>query len=472
MPQDEPRQAMTDTHHPKIAEFLDKERRQVWAVHRDTGEPFYLPEGQAETLRPYTQASLRCPYTTCEMPINTRGGSRRATFYHLKSPPHEDSRESEFHLAAKAMLAQWAGPRIPEGASVQEEQTVKDPPTRLLRRADVMVTGQSGRRVAYEVEYKAFAVDDWRRKQADYDTEKIPCTWLIGHTRISLARGPKNLPGLGETAVRVKDLATAIAADGHPLLVVNPVTRQVGTLAADPDFTKPYRGEGTLAWVAVEDLDDCDFEPRRGIVTPTMRRIDEHEAERQRKAAEQAERTRRYEEVRRARVEAEEARLRALWAAWEASPVFKAFQDRWGGAPPEIAVGVMVEPIRAVPVHWHGVLYEELVHGRAAGFDFKWRDVFRALDHHRIARSTRKYDVYRALDAYFEHLQRVGVIRIHRDPRRAVLMFSCTGLTLEQTRVEAARQREAERQRLERYERAAQSAREQRRRRFGSAQGQ
>jgi hypothetical protein len=437
-------------HGEAIRQFLNGESRQVWAVHRETDEPFFLPEGQAEALRAFTKSSLRCPHPDCTVTISTRGGSKRDHFFHVNSPPHETGRESEFHLASKAMLSAWLAPRLPEGATVREEETVKDPATHLLRRADVMVTGRSGRQVAYEVEYKSFAVEAWLAKQTDYGAKHIACAWLIGHSRVRLATGPSYLVGLGETAVRVPELAAAIARAGQPLLVINPVTRQIGTLAGDSGFTRPFTGAETLAWLAVERLEDCTFEARRGIVTPTMRRLDGFGAERQKRAAEEAEKARQIEAATRAQESFRERRKRTQKAAWQASPVFRAFQERWADVPPEIAADSLAsEYINADPAHWHGVLYEELLHGREQGCDFRWRDVFVALDKHGITRRRETNGVFRALAAYFQDLQRIGLVLVHRDPRKSVLLFSCTGRTLEQARAAVQAEHEAEQRRRE-----------------------
>ena len=277
----------------------------------------------------------------------------------------------------------------------------------------------------------------------------------VGHTRVRLAKGPDYIPGIGETAVRLPALAAEIAQGGYPLLVVNPATRQVGTLAGDPDFIRPYTGAETLAWMAVEPLDECAFEPRRGLVTPTMRRLDAHEAERRRQAAEEAERHRRREERARARQEALEARQQALVAAWEASKVYRTFLDRWGAVPPEIARDSPAsQSILAAPAHWHGVLYEELLHGQPSGHDFKWRNVFLALDRHRIKRADESRPVYEALTAYFDHLQRIGLVRVHKDLRKRILMFSCTGLTLEQARARIQEEQESARLRQDQQRQA------------------
>ncbi len=190
-----------------------------------------------------------------------------------------------------------------------------------------------------------------------------------------------------------------------------------------------------------------------------MRRLDAHEAERRRRAADEAERARQAEEAARARQEAQQARhevqqarWRALVATWEASKVYRIFMERWegGAVPPEIATDTPASQlIFAAPAHWHGVLYEELLHDRPPGHDFKWRDVFLALDRHRIKRAAEPQLVYGALDAYFKHLQQVGLVRVHRGRQQQILLFSRTGVTLEQARAAAQAEQEDARRRQE-----------------------
>lgn len=412
----------------RVAAFLNGESRQVWALRRETGAPFFLADGRAAELRDFTRSSLRCPHPDCTAEISTRGGSKRDHFLHVTKPTHETGRESEFHLAGKAMLAQWAATRIPEGASVREEHAVKDPETRSLRRADVMVTGRSGRQVAYEVEYKSYAIEAWQQKQADYDAQGIACAWLIGHTKVRLAGGSSKADGpdasaeADQAAVRLPELAAVIARAGHPVMVVNPVTRQIGTLAGSERFDERYRG-ASGAWVAIDDLEDCEFSPRGGIITPALRRIAaaEEEAEREQDRLDAKDQI--------ARNRLAEFRGDPL-RAWERSPVRATLLARWSEVPPVLAQDIgSPEGVWAVLPHWHGVIYEELLHERTA--DFKWVDVFAALDGHAIRRHPDTKVVFRALAGWLEAMEKLALLKIHRDHQRRVLVFSPTGRSLQ-----------------------------------------
>lgn len=135
---------MTGNRHDRavIEGFLDDDFRQVWAADRATGEPRFLPDGQAAELRATAKAEWRCPVPDCGVEITTVGGtSRRHHFRHNQPSPHASDGEGELHLASKAMIAAWADARRPVDAAVQEERwTAKDPATSRYRIADVMVT--------------------------------------------------------------------------------------------------------------------------------------------------------------------------------------------------------------------------------------------------------------------------------------------------------------------------------------------
>lgn len=403
--------------HPSV--FLSGESRQVWALRRDSGEPFYLEVGQAAAQRAFAKEHLRCPYPGCEAPISTRGGSKRDHFFHVSTTPHETGRESEFHLAAKAMLAQWLRERLPEGATAREEQTVKDPKTSIHRRPDVLATGRTGRQMAFEIEYKPWAIEGWEAKQVDLDAVGLPCLWLFGHTRV---RPPRHSYG-AENEVVVPALIAAVAQRGLPVLLVNPVTREIGTLT-NRAATALYDGSESLAWLQVAALDECSFSSIMGIRTPAMLPIEEAARER-------------------ARIEADRDGQRRSWeAAWLASPARAACLERWAEVPEEFgsetgagAWDGTLARIGAVDAHWAAVIYEDLILGRTAAFG--WPQALLALKRHGI--EARKSMVDIALHQWLVGLDRLGVItmtskRRDRSPYYLLWQFTPTGMTLEQCR--------------------------------------
>lgn len=398
--------------HPRV--FLSQEQAQVWALDRVTAEPVYLPRGQAEAMQPRARVSLKCPHPDCFDEISARGGTKRDGFFHLNTPKHETGRESEFHLAGKAMLAQWLTSVIPDGAVAEEEVTVKDPATAVHRRADVIVTGASGRQVAYEVEYKSFAVEDWKRKQADYETQKVVCLWLVGHTRVNLFLDSDGRSEGVAVPVTLPALAAEIAAREPrvPLLVLNPVTREVGTLSGDHNFTTWYRGDTTVAYLRIDDLDECTFDTRLGIVTPQMCVI-AHNEEKRRQAEAVAEEGRRQQEHR-----------------WKASPVRTKIVTRWRTVPSDFSLNAGdPSSIFALPEHWRAVIHEELVHDRTETFG--WREVFAALDRHKIVRVDDDAAVYNTIGAWMLILRHWDLLA-RFDSHLRLRAFTPTGRTFEE----------------------------------------
>jgi hypothetical protein len=394
--------------------FLAGEKCQVWALRRDTGEPVYLAEGKADAMRATAKQHLRCPHPDCTDEISTRGGKKRDHFFHVNTTPHESGRESEFHLAAKAMLAQWLTDQVPDGAMVAEERSVKDPATALDRRPDVLVTGRTGRRVAFEVEYKSWAVESWEQKQADLEDAGIVTLWLFGHTRVRCAPGTHS----GPQEVCVPTIVAEIARRGLPVALINPVTREIGTLIHRTGNGR-YDGAERRARLHVDALADCRFSTMIGIRTPSILPIE---------AAER----------RRTEIRVHRELLRTKWsAAWEASPLRTVFLERWGEIPPEFGIPARsadeiwqeaLPAISAADPHWRGVIYEELVHEKRD--DFGWREVEASLRKHGIEFDQRAAG--QSIDAWILYLTRLRLIqtRVRDRFRLNVLPFTPTGRAL------------------------------------------
>lgn len=419
--------------------FLDADFRQVWAVDRVTGEAKFLPDGQAVPLRPTAKSEWRCPVPDCTVEITTVGGSRRHHFRHNAPAPHRSDGESEAHLAAKAMLKVWAEAwmaRHGTTGTAVEEESVKDPATSLHRIADVMVTWPNMSKTAFEVEYKPYTPEAWATKQKDYDTKGVARAWLLGHTKVKQATEAGDWP----FTVRVPVLAAAIAASGRHVLIVNPMTRQVGTLAGDREFTSRLNA-GTYvweAWLALDDLADCDLDPELGLITPTMTRIDEATAAREKTARERAER----EAAKRAKAQAEADRQQQRWAridarnqaAWQSSPFQQQATARWGTSVPALLTDARADTwgIHALPVHWHTAIYLGLIDGKPAGHTFTITDCYATLDRENIQRNWDKKKAFKALINYLNSLHKVGLIRVHKNTHGFVSHVETLGFTVEQ----------------------------------------
>lgn len=432
-----------------LDEFLAGEFRQVWAVDRVTGQRHYLAEGEAETVREVAKRDWCCPVPGCLVQITTVGGtSRRHHFKHLGASPHDGSTgESEAHLAAKAMLADWAERRLPgvRGASVQEEiATEKDPETSRYRRADVMVTWPDATKTAFEVEYKNYKPEDWALKQSDYDADTPPvrCVWLMGHLKVKRPRAG-SYDAADPLVVRVPLLAQHWLRAGRVVLVVNPVTREIGTLVSRQmwgGLRYPYASD-TEARLFVDSLDDCELDQDSGIVTPTMRQVAAAEAARQEQARIDAE-----------RLAAEKAKQadRANWLAelearnnerWAASPLKPVVEERWPDGIPQALTTALTgtHSIHALPVHWHTAIYEARIHAQPAGTQFTVTDCWVTLASNDIQKNWDNRKSFKALIGFLELLQRANVIRIDRNQHGNVSAITVTGHSIDEQPARAAR---------------------------------
>ncbi|MBB1048362.1 hypothetical protein G6028_11290 [Dietzia cercidiphylli] len=435
----------------------------MWARDRASGDPVFIEEGSAATVRSRAKAEWECIVPGCDAPISSRGGARRDHFFHLTAVDHPG--ESLNHLAAKAMLAQWATGCTVGRAVVREEQTVKN--RDLYRRPDVLITRNGdGHRLALEVEYKWFSAEDWQRKQDDFDREGIACAWLLGHTGIAVdASAAKYSRG---TPVRVPPLAWVLAQSGRDAVVVNPVTRQIGTLSGDPDLTTRLGERWRNAYLGVDDLNSCHLDPLRGVVTPTMQRIDAASAQRRQQEAIQRAREAAELRQREARSEKWAMIVQANEQTWDASPLKRAILQRWGKVPEALSEsGDHPYGIHASPAHWHSALYEAHIHQRRRGHVFTVDDCWNTLNRHGIRANWDRGKRFKSLVIFLESLVDAGLIdRTGRSYQWQVLadLDQVAQLRAEAAREKMLRQQdraEEKRQQRQAREKAIQDARRQ-----------
>ncbi|MDH2413941.1 competence protein CoiA family protein [Nocardioides sp. CER19] len=430
-----------------VLPFLGTETRQVWAIHRDTREPYFLAEGAAAEAKAIV-TDLRCLAPDCDVSLNAIGGTRRRHhFRHENKGCPGTTGESALHLAAKAMLAAWLNESTPAYSTVAVEERIHP------RRPDVVVTDLDGRRTAFEVEYKAWSIPEWEAKQADLDAAGVPVLWLIGHTRLTPVAGTDSTPD-APPRVKVPALVQDIAAAGRPVLAINPLTREIGTLL-DHDLGR-YDGALPVARFAADSIDECRFDHTLGIVTPTMGLI----ADAERLATEEAERER--EAAERERQEAEAARRSALeahrrakaerdaGAGWPDVPddsalllpiitvrrplplrSWAALREtliaRWGSLPALFGPEEQTESsIEAVTAHWRAALHEDLLFERGSDFAFTLDDALDALSKHNVLVPDRSA-ARMAIEAWLAGLIPLGLVVEYRYERvRPEQFFTAT----------------------------------------------
>ncbi|WP_432432648.1 competence protein CoiA family protein [Cryobacterium breve] len=97
------------------------------------------------------------------------------------------SRESIFHSQGCALVEEWLRREFPNSHVQREEYTNELGE----RRADVLLTGPAGDRVAFEIQYSPITPDAWRNRHESYRRQHIADVWLFGHTGKQLQAPPR-----------------------------------------------------------------------------------------------------------------------------------------------------------------------------------------------------------------------------------------------------------------------------------------
>lgn len=396
--------------------FFSADPRQVWARHRATNEPVFVEVGSADEIRAYAREHWKCLVPGCDVPVSVRGGARRDHIFHLSSSHHPGGLESAYHLASKAMLAQWAESQLAGQGTAVEEGHIETGET-CRRRADVLVTWPDEARTAIEVEYKAFTAKAWRTKHEELAAAGVSCAWLIGHTRFRRLTTPNLVDADTPIPVTLSPLARAIAHHRLPVLVVNPSTRQVGTVVGDPEGSTPPRADRS-AWLILADLDECVLDPKWGIVTPAMTRImAEHptwepvvDPAAAHSPVVSTPRAITYDDAWDNAGDGDTGPRDSGWASCE---LHARLVQRWGQIPPVLgSEHCYSRGIEAEPAHWQACLYEALIHPFAAegGRSFTTEDCVAELRAVGIAASEESFLRWSALSGFLGALVRCGVL--------------------------------------------------------------
>ena len=247
------------------------------------------------------------------------------------------------------MIADWFR-RNAAVARVQVESAVAGTD----RRADVLVEPLDGRPLAVEVEYKSFTIEAALAKRADYESAGVDCLWLLGHSRVQAwpdESGRVQLPRF--TAVLVED--------GARVLVVNPSTREIGTLGDHASVDARYAGEHTTARISIAPLTECWHETataNRFIGTPADLR---HDATARELAAQRA----------------AQPPLRGPGFDWRRKQPLPRYEgERAGRESSKAAAGA---DAFGVPEAWKAAIFASCVEGRPNWAVFTWSDITRAV---------------------------------------------------------------------------------------------
>jgi len=243
-------------HDPEeIARFLDSEPRLVYARYRS--EPtsrFFLEDGRGgeEGLREWVATELECPMPECgdrRLSLVHRSGSvkpRRDGFKHYAGAGGH-APESIWHSNAKEVVRRWAQTMCGDYGTVQVEARLG----KGERIADVLVQWPVNR-VAFEIQYAALSVAEWRERHEWYVREGIKDVWLWGHTGHHLKLDTEvtaDAPAL----FKLGEVQRAVIADGERAVHwINPLTEQF----ASAFVRRTHQDHPDLHWDTIPSADD------------------------------------------------------------------------------------------------------------------------------------------------------------------------------------------------------------------------
>ena len=163
------------------------ETAQVYArrAGEDRAAPLvFLPHGEAAAMRADARAGrLYCPVPDCPTPaFTTVGGRRRHHFRHLVAVRHAS--ETIYHIVSKDRIAAWLRVAHPDALVDVDESNLENG-----RRADVLATFPSGRRVAFEIQAAALTRDELARRQHAHQSLGVTDIWIWGPRYLALRLG-------------------------------------------------------------------------------------------------------------------------------------------------------------------------------------------------------------------------------------------------------------------------------------------
>jgi hypothetical protein len=183
-----------------------------------------LKGGDGEQYRKASkEGKLRCPIGNCPQPnMIVKAGSKVQHHFAHTSQDSAHSPESLNHHAGKEMLMRWIQRRYPS-LEAELEVTLENG-----RRADVLVTSpESGRRLAFEIQYSSISLDDWQQRHDDYKEIGVDDIWIWGHVGANCRRDTE-YQGLNGAGLMSSAVLTACAEQTGFLLFINPEQGKIG----------------------------------------------------------------------------------------------------------------------------------------------------------------------------------------------------------------------------------------------------
>jgi len=390
------------------------ETRFVWGNHADSGEPWLLREDSGEEARAFVREHIVCPVPGCSSRLTSVHS--RVKRDHLRHPAGVAGHapESLLHAQGCAIIQHWLRGAYPNSRVRREEYTNEVGE----RRADVLLTGPKGHRVAFEIQFSAITESAWRARHDSYQRQGIQDVWLFGNTRTHLrTRRAGDL--------KLAPVHEAVIAAGRTLLFIDPDpdTPTIGYAVGDERpfdkngfYQPPVATVGSTQNVrlSLEPLAAFRPDPEHGIASAALSAFREAAAKLRSDNERARESAAREEEVRRQQYEVREhdrrlrrgeriAQIRGLLGTsgkWE-SP--------WGSvAARGYFAGYLASRIpwdRDTLSFWRAVVYFDLVAGRE-GEPFDIRDATRVLTVRGVSRTVPEGEI----DEYMRWLVGLGLV--------------------------------------------------------------
>lgn len=278
------------------------ESSSTWARYRAEpnaeGALVHMAPGEGERFRYDTKSGrYRCVLPTCDGLFWVSAGEKNAHHWrHRSTPSVEHSPETLWHIAAKAVLVEFARTQRPDAVIQHDDKFTpsKNKPDVWVQwpaRADGATVTAAGD-VAFEAQHSAISTPGLKLRNARYEIDSIVPVWLFSHLT-----APTIDIGLRDGAqIRLHE-AHRVAAETAPLHWLNPDERTVATAyvrkAIRPDvhrgevwhddelepitYTRPVERLDDVVSVGIDSLDDCTLEST-GLHTPTDRWIESQAA--------------------------------------------------------------------------------------------------------------------------------------------------------------------------------------------------
>lgn len=198
--------SFADSHQTGVAAFQRGEAVFVWARVKGTDELWRLDDDTAVEHRAFVKEHLACPVPGCNSKLTTAHRTKKRDGLQHLSGKGGHSRESIFHSQGCALIESWLSEAYPDSSAVREEYTNEAGE----RRADVLLTGPTGKKMAFEVQYSPLTPDAWQRRHDSYRDQQIVDVWLFGHTGKQLKFNADGLVKLNPTHEAVLDSGSAV----------------------------------------------------------------------------------------------------------------------------------------------------------------------------------------------------------------------------------------------------------------------